>query len=53
VETYTNDRIVVRELGDGIGSVKFHYTVNGIRLGHESYDPITDDPKIMDALDEK
>ncbi|MHC4778037.1 MAG: hypothetical protein ACYTFG_05605, partial [Planctomycetota bacterium] len=42
VESFDNESITVRELMNGTGNVAFHYTVNGVRVGYENYDPVTD-----------
>jgi hypothetical protein len=44
--------IEVSELGNGTSNVSFDWTVHGIRKGFESYDPITNDPALIKALDE-
>jgi hypothetical protein len=48
----SNAFIEVGELGNGTSNVSFDWIVHGIRKGYESYDPITDDPAFLKALDE-
>lgn len=44
--------IEVAELGNGISTVAFDWTVQGVRKGYESYDPISSDPAVIEALDQ-
>jgi hypothetical protein len=52
VASRTNTFIVVNELGNGTSNVSFDWIVHGIRKGYESYDPISSDPALLEALDE-
>jgi hypothetical protein len=39
---YSNQKIIVKELGGGKSGAKFHWTVNGVRAGYENHEVIRD-----------